>query len=84
MQRYLPAETRSHVKHFIATHFYYEDNGSIVTLTKKERMRHLASLNEVIIKVDNYKTVEAPASLDQPSDCVATDGCNGTLIVGLE
>jgi membrane-bound lytic murein transglycosylase D len=49
MQRFLPAETRNHVKHFIATHFYYEENGSVVTLTKKERIRHLASLNDMVV-----------------------------------
>jgi len=85
MQRYLPAETRGHVKHFIATHFYYEDNGSIVTLTKKERIRHLSSMNKmVVIKVDNHKTVEAPASLNEPSDCAVIDANDGALIVGLE
>lgn len=50
MQRFLPAESRSHVKHFIATHYYYEKAGSIVTLTKKERIGYLASLNEMTIK----------------------------------
>jgi membrane-bound lytic murein transglycosylase D len=84
MQRYLPAETRNHVKHFIATHFYYEENGSLVTLTKKERIRYLASLNEMVVKVDNNKTVEAPASLDQASNCALTDGYDGALIVVLE
>lgn len=52
LQRFLPAESRSHVKHFIATHFYYEQSGSIVTLTKKERLRYLASLNETAVKND--------------------------------
>ena len=52
LQRFLPAESRSHVKHFIATHYYYEKAGSIVTLTKKERIGYLASLNEMTIKAD--------------------------------
>ena len=52
LQRFLPAESRSHVKHFIATHYYYEKAGSIVTLTKKERIGYLASLNEMVIKED--------------------------------
>lgn len=84
MQRYLPAETRNHVKHFIATHFYYEENGSVVTLTKNERNRHLASLNEMAIKEVNHTPGGAPASLNQPSDCALIDGNDGALIVGLE
>lgn len=84
MQRYLPAETRNHVKHFIATHFYYEENGSVVTLTKKERIRHLASLNELLIKNDNPQPGEVIQSLIQPSNGALTDGCEGALIAGME
>jgi len=36
LQNYLPAETRGHVKRFIATHYYFEGNGSATTLTKEE------------------------------------------------
>jgi len=52
LQAFLPAESRSHVKHFIATHFYFEKAGSIVTLTKKERIRYLATLDEMVVKTD--------------------------------
>ena len=44
LQQFLPTETRNHVKRFIATHYYYEEKGSVVTLTKKERNKWLASL----------------------------------------
>lgn len=36
LQRYLPVESRNHVKKFIATHYIMEGNGSIATLTKQE------------------------------------------------
>jgi membrane-bound lytic murein transglycosylase D len=36
LQNYLPAETRAHVKKFISTHYYFENEGSVVTLTKAE------------------------------------------------
>jgi membrane-bound lytic murein transglycosylase D len=36
LQNFLPAETKGHVKRFIATHYYFEDYGSITTLTKSE------------------------------------------------
>jgi membrane-bound lytic murein transglycosylase D len=36
MQQFLPAETRKHVKKFIATHYIMEGSGGMTTLTKKE------------------------------------------------
>lgn len=44
LQRYLPGETKLHVKRFIAIHYYYEQRGSVATLTKQERLDYLASL----------------------------------------
>jgi Transglycosylase SLT domain len=36
LQYFLPAETRGHVKKFIGTHYYFEGQGSVTTLTKYE------------------------------------------------
>jgi membrane-bound lytic murein transglycosylase D len=36
LQRYLPAESKNHVKKFIATHYIMEGQGSIATVTKEE------------------------------------------------
>ena len=36
LQHYLPAESRNHVKKFIATHYIMEGDGGITTLTKDE------------------------------------------------
>lgn len=36
LQYYLPAESRKHVKKFIATHYIMEGDGGLTTLTKKE------------------------------------------------
>lgn len=36
LQAYLPAETRGHVKKFVATHYYFEGKGSVATLTREE------------------------------------------------
>lgn len=44
LQYFLPTETRNHVKRFIATHYYYEERGSVVTLTKKERNKYFATI----------------------------------------
>jgi membrane-bound lytic murein transglycosylase D len=37
LQYYLPAESRNHVKKFIATHYIMEGDGGLTTITKKER-----------------------------------------------
>ena len=36
LQNYLPAESRNHVKKFIATHYIMEGEGGVTTLTKSE------------------------------------------------
>jgi membrane-bound lytic murein transglycosylase D len=36
LQNYLPAESRNHVKKFIATHYIMEGDGGMTTLTRKE------------------------------------------------
>ncbi len=36
LQNYLPAETRNHVKKFIGTHYVFEGQGGLTTITKKE------------------------------------------------
>ena len=36
LQRFLPAESRGHVKHFIGIHYFFEGEGSIATQTKSE------------------------------------------------
>lgn len=36
LQYYLPAESRNHVKKFIGTHYVFEGQGSVTTLTKAE------------------------------------------------
>jgi len=40
LQNYLPGESRDHVKKFIATHYYFEGQGGVTTLTKAENNRY--------------------------------------------
>jgi membrane-bound lytic murein transglycosylase D len=40
LQNFLPAETREHVKKFIAFHYYFEEKGSVVTMTKNELTKY--------------------------------------------
>jgi membrane-bound lytic murein transglycosylase D len=46
LQNFLPKETRLHVKRFIATHYYFEGGGSLVTLGKVETEKYLKQLDE--------------------------------------
>lgn len=50
IQNFLPAETRGHVKKFIATHYFYEEAGSITTLTKAEVAKYKKQLTEFMNK----------------------------------
>lgn len=44
LQYYLPAESRNHVKKFISTHYIFEGQGGICTLTKAEATEQIGSL----------------------------------------
>lgn len=46
MQRYLPAETRGHVKRYISTHYFFEGQGGLTTLTQEETAIYLKSVEE--------------------------------------
>jgi membrane-bound lytic murein transglycosylase D len=44
IQYYLPEESRGHVKRFIGTHYYFEGEGSMVTMTKTETTKYLKEM----------------------------------------
>jgi membrane-bound lytic murein transglycosylase D len=44
LQSYLPAETRAHVKKFIATHYFFEGSGGLTTMTNGEMQDYHAAL----------------------------------------
>jgi peptidoglycan lytic transglycosylase D len=50
IQNRLPAETRGHVKRFIATHYYFESCGGVTTLTKNEVAVYKNTVNNFITK----------------------------------
>lgn len=60
LQYFLPQETRLHVKKFIATHHYFEGTGSLVTLTKAERLKHLSTLEEYYATIVTDTPEELP------------------------
>ncbi len=48
LQDYLPAESRDHVKKFIATHYYFEGRGSETTLTRAENIEFKKMVKEFV------------------------------------
>ncbi|HEY6505046.1 MAG TPA: lytic transglycosylase domain-containing protein [Chitinophagaceae bacterium] len=48
LQKYLPAESKNHVKKFIATHYMMEGQGGITTSTKNEAKELTVSVSPVI------------------------------------
>lgn len=44
LQYYLPAESRTHVKKFIGTHYVFEGQGGLTTLTKAETDEQMSSI----------------------------------------
>ena len=63
LQYYLPGESRDHVKKFISTHYIFEGQGGITTLTKSEATEQIGSLAGYLFnrkltgeELDNAKT----------------------------
>lgn len=48
IQRYLPNETRMHVKKFIGTHYVFEGQGGLTTLTKSETMEQINAVSQIL------------------------------------
>jgi membrane-bound lytic murein transglycosylase D len=48
LERFLPLESRLHVKKFIATHYIFEGTGGITTLTKEETDKQLKAVSQYI------------------------------------
>jgi membrane-bound lytic murein transglycosylase D len=48
IQNYLPNETRNHVKKFIGTHYIFEGQGGITTLTKAETADQISAVSQIL------------------------------------
>jgi len=64
LQYYLPTESRNHVKKFIGTHYIFEGQGGITTLTKDEATEQLSGSSMYVFhrklskeELDNSKTM---------------------------
>lgn len=69
LQHHLPAETRSHVKKFIGTHYYFEGHGSITTITKDERLAYINAMLAYVEKQNQLlKEKSENGSGDDPNE----------------
>lgn len=61
LQYYLPAETRNHVKKYIATHYFFEGNGGLTTMTADETTVYNAALaaaaKQLILSEEELKNI---------------------------
>ena len=58
LQKFLPAESRKHVKKFIATHYIMEGEGGLTTLTKKETANFLLEMPaDTLVKNETIKSI---------------------------
>ena len=59
LQYKLPNESMNHVKKFIATHYVFEGDGGITTLTKEERVTQVDQLKQPVSEDELRETVTA-------------------------
>ena len=57
LQYFLPRETRVHVKKFIATHYYFEGGGSMVTMGKKESEEYMKATDDFLTEENKSKNL---------------------------
>ena len=57
LQYYLPTESMNHVKKFIATHYVFEGEGGVTTLTKDERASQAGQLKQTLTQEELASTV---------------------------
>ena len=52
LQHFLPAETRNHVKHFIGTHSFFQEENSITQLTKAQTREYWKAVCDYKVKLN--------------------------------
>lgn len=62
LQYFLPAETRSHIKKFIAVHYHFEGHGSLLTMTKAELENHIEAVAAYLVKRQGQQQADSIAT----------------------
>lgn len=59
IQYYLPTESRNHVKKFISTHYIFEGQGGLTTLTRAESEEHYGNKNQISRHISTVEREQA-------------------------
>jgi membrane-bound lytic murein transglycosylase D len=71
MEAYLPLETRKHVKRFISTHYFFEEKGSVATLTSQEAGVYRKKLSS-FVEEQNLLLSRPVSPVDEAAATIAT------------
>ena len=77
LQYHLPAESRQHVKKYIATHYYFEGEGGVTTLTKSENIKFAEAMAVWAAKQEKTNVNNQPTVAENP---VATDSSSRKIV----
>ena len=79
LQYHLPAESRAHVKKYIATHYYFEGSGGITTLTKAENIKYAQTLSQWVSS--QAKANAASLIIAENENNILTDSISKKVVV---
>ncbi len=82
MQSFLPAETRGHVKKFISTHYYFEGEGGITTLTKDETAAYKKTMLAFVAKQNALLKEKQDASITSDENTAEKNNIAKAEIIG--
>ena len=68
LQYHLPTESRQHVKKYIATHYYFEGDGGVTTLTKSENIQFAEEMSTWLAKQEKINTITQPTVAENSID----------------
>jgi membrane-bound lytic murein transglycosylase D len=77
LQNYLPAETKGHVKKFIATHYYFEGKGSVTTLTRTEVISYR---KQMLTFVANQVALAKEKQNESTADLITPPGSDDAIV----
>lgn len=75
LQQYLPKETRAHVKKFISTHYFFEGEGGVTTLTRAEAVEYRKQMTDYVAsqnkRLEDLQQTRAEESINDSTGTIA-------------
>lgn len=75
LQQYLPKETRAHVKKFISTHYFFEGEGGVTTLTRAEAVEYRKQMTDYVTsqnkRLEDLQQVRAEENINDSTGTIA-------------